>query len=142
VDSNSLLEIEEIKKLKARYWRLMDQRRWDDWATLFCEDATVECIIEGKTAFFWKGKDEIVAGNRESNKGAKSVHHGHAPEIDLTSDTTATGLWSLFDVFLGPNGRVDWYGFYEDEFAKISGAWKIKRVKLSMEPLSGAEHAP
>ena len=24
-------DVEEIKKLKARYFRLMDQKRWQDW---------------------------------------------------------------------------------------------------------------
>lgn len=35
----ALLDIEEIKQLKARYFRLLDTRRWDEWAQLF----TVDC---------------------------------------------------------------------------------------------------
>src|SRR5262245_37696101 len=33
-----LVEIEEIKQLKARYFRLMDEKRWDEWAEVFAED--------------------------------------------------------------------------------------------------------
>ena len=34
-----LCDIEAIKQLKARYFRLMDQKRWDDWALVFAKDA-------------------------------------------------------------------------------------------------------
>ena len=34
-----LLAREEIKELKARYGRFIDQKRWDDWQALFTDDA-------------------------------------------------------------------------------------------------------
>ena len=30
--ADDLVEIERIKQLKARYFLLMDQKRWDEWA--------------------------------------------------------------------------------------------------------------
>ena len=38
MELTDLLEIEQIKQLKARYFRLMDQKRWDEFAQLFTED--------------------------------------------------------------------------------------------------------
>jgi len=32
--------IEQLKQLKARYFRLMDQKRWDEWQEVFTEDVT------------------------------------------------------------------------------------------------------
>ena len=32
-----LVEIEAIKQLKARYFRSMDEKRWDDWGQVFTE---------------------------------------------------------------------------------------------------------
>jgi hypothetical protein len=37
----ALLDIEEIKQLEARYFRLLDTRCWDEWAQLF----TVDCEL-------------------------------------------------------------------------------------------------
>ena len=42
-----LTEIERIKQLKARYFLLMDQKRWDEWADVFCEDVTIDTTEEG-----------------------------------------------------------------------------------------------
>ena len=36
-----LVEIEQIRQLKARYFHLMDQKRWDEWEQVFCEDARI-----------------------------------------------------------------------------------------------------
>jgi 3-phenylpropionate/cinnamic acid dioxygenase small subunit len=35
----ALEEIEAIKRLKARYFRLMDTKQWDQWGDVFTEDA-------------------------------------------------------------------------------------------------------
>ena len=52
-----LVQIERIKQLKARYFQLMDQKRWDEWALVFTEDAVIDTseegspIIHGRQAF-------------------------------------------------------------------------------------------
>ena len=42
-----LVEIERIKQLKARYFLLMDQKRWDEWVDVFCEDVVIDTTEEG-----------------------------------------------------------------------------------------------
>ena len=37
-DSATLLEIEAIKQLKARYCRLLDTKDWQGWRDLFSDD--------------------------------------------------------------------------------------------------------
>ena len=37
-----LNDIEEIKQLKARYCRLIDQKKWDELQGNFLEDAVIE----------------------------------------------------------------------------------------------------
>ena len=84
-----LVEIEQIRQLKARYFRLMDQKKWDEWAQVFCEDCVIDTseegspILEGRQAFY-----EYLPPILE---GVKTVHDGHMSEIELTSPTTATG---------------------------------------------------
>ena len=41
-----LVDIEEIKRLKARYFRSLDRKEWDDFAQVFARDAHLE-VPEG-----------------------------------------------------------------------------------------------
>jgi hypothetical protein len=54
-------------------------------------------------------------------------HHGHHPEIDFTSDTTATGSWYLQDRVVVPAADLEIGGtaFYSDRYAKTSDGWRI-----------------
>lgn len=57
-------------------------------------------------------------------------HHAHHPEIDLTSDTTATGIWYLQDIVidLAANTTLRGAAFYHDEYEKVDDQWKIKHT--------------
>ena len=68
-----LIAIESIKKLKAKYLRYMDQRLWDDWINLFCEDATIRVTMQGEEFCFWTGKKEILEGNSALNVGNEAI---------------------------------------------------------------------
>jgi hypothetical protein len=136
VDAWQLGEIEAIKQLKARYFRLMDQKRWDEFAELFSADCEQEWRASPESApQGHRGRDAVVAFIRASLEGLESTHHGHDPEIAITGATTATGIWALFDhctragvvVFRGA-------GWYEDDYVKEGGAWKICRTRLRARP--------
>ena len=128
-------EIDAIKQLKARYFRLMDTKQWDRWRAIFTDD----CRYEG-TSRAYPGPDEFVAGTRGRLDAATTIHHGHMPEIRLTSETTAEGVWSMFDrvEFVEPvdHGRGVGYGFtgyghYQEEYRKVDGEWKIAMLRLT-----------
>ena len=127
---SKLLEIEEIKKLKARYFRFMDKKLWDEWRNVFTEDATLQFGPNPEDIFI--GRDQIVANNSSILANSTTVHHGHMPEIELTSDTTATGIWAMFD-FVQMHGvlALQGYGHYEEEYVKQGGQWKIKKLRLT-----------
>ena len=44
------------------------------------------------------GADDFVAFTHKSLGNRATVHQVHAPEIELTSATTARGIWALEDV--------------------------------------------
>lgn len=126
---DELADIERIKKLKARYLRFMDQRRWDEWIGLFAEDATIRVTIDDQPFCLWTGKEEILAGNSSHNTGNVSIHHAHTPDIEVVGAIRATGAWQLQDTYLRPGGRKDEsFGYYEDEYTRIDGIWKIRSV--------------
>ena len=129
MEVNALEEIEEIKKLKARYFRLLDKKLWDEWRDVFTEDAVLRHGPNPEDRF--DGRDEIVGQLSEILSDAVTVHHGHMPEIELTSETTATGTWSMFDYVQMPEFTLKGYGHYEEEYLKEDGKWRIKNLLLT-----------
>ena len=122
-----LQEIEAIKRLKYKYFRCLDTKRWDEMKECFTEDANA-AYSSGKYSF--QGRDQIVqflidAMNRPT---VLSAHHGHHPEIELTSPTTAVGVWALADVFIDLHAAITVRGaaYYRDDYVKVNGQWKIK----------------
>jgi uncharacterized protein (TIGR02246 family) len=138
-----LADIEAIKQLKARYFRLMDQKRWDEWAMVFSTDAHL-VVPEG--AVDERGREAVVASVSGVLEGVRTVHHGHMPEIEITGPDTATGTWAMFDYVEFPaspdGGRVglQGYGHYTEEYVREDGAWRIASLHLSrlrIDPLGG-----
>ena len=124
-----LVEIEQIKRLKYKYLRCLDQKLWDEMAECFVENAT-SAYGGGKYSF--EGREAIL----EFLRGAMgsdtflSSHRVHHPEIDFTSETTATGVWALEDLVIDTKWEITIRGaaFYEDEYVKEGGVWKIQHT--------------
>lgn len=54
------------------------------------------------------------------------------PEIELTSPTTATGIWALHDIVIWPTGlRLDGHGHYHETYAKTDAGWRISTSRLT-----------
>lgn len=132
-------DIEAIKRLKARYCRFLDTKDIDAWRALFAPDVVVTLDmavstggtdpqtappLEGFDAFF-----PVVWGGVEH---AATVHHCHTPEIDLTSDTTATGIWAMEDMlFFDAGGSLHGAGHYHETYEKRDGTWVITSLHLT-----------
>ena len=129
VTPEDLVEIEAIKRLKYRYLRCLDQKRWDEIVDCFTPDVVAD-YSSGK--YHYDGRDAIVGFLRESlgDTSALTSHRVHHPEIDLTGATTATGTFAMDDVviFQKMNLTVRGAAFYTDEFVKQDGEWKIARI--------------
>jgi len=123
-------EIDAIRRLKARYFRLMDTKDWVGMRELFTDDVVIDTSESGGEVA--RGADEFMAFLREALGDAVTVHHGHMPEIDVTSETTATGIWALNDIIIWSSGmRLDGYGHYHETYEKSDGEWRIKSSKLT-----------
>ena len=123
-------DLEAIKQLKARYFRTMDTTDWVGMREVFADDVVVDTTDSGGGVI--TGADEFMAFLRETLADVVTVHHGHTPEIELTSPTTATGIWAMQDVLRWPNGgRLHGYGHYHETYELIDGAWRIRTSKLT-----------
>jgi hypothetical protein len=135
-----LLAIEEIKCLKARYWRSMDTKNWAALAEVFAPDIYFD-MRESRGAGDMEpsaiiiGVDKVIPFMRAAVEAVQTVHHGHAPEIEITSATTARGIWAMEDRLRwppgGPFATLDGYGHYHETYERIVGQWKIKSSKLT-----------
>ena len=135
-------DIEAIKQLKARYFRTMDTKDWNGMRQVFTDDVVIDTSEAGGEAV--RGADTFMAFLEDLLGDVLTVHHGHMPEIEITSPTTATGVWSMEDKLRWPNGmELDGYGHYHETYEKIGGEWRIKtllltRLRMDMkEPPSG-----
>ena len=129
-DAASLLEIEAIKQLKARYCRYLDTKDWLMWRGIFIDDFLSDTSQAGGTVI--RGADEFVAFTRRGVGERATAHQVHAPEIELTSATTARGIWALEDVVrLAPGVNLRGYGHYHETYEKVDGQWRITSSKLT-----------
>lgn len=123
-------DIDEIRQLKARYFRTMDTKDWDAMRQVFVDDVVIDTSEAGGNVV--KGADAFIAFLRETLGDVVTVHHGHMPEIALTSATSATGTWALNDILIWPSGmRLDGYGHYDETYEKLGDDWRIRSSKLT-----------
>ena len=125
----TLDEIEAIKQLKARYFRLMDTKQWELFGDVFTEDATLAASPGPDETF--RGRADIVRRVSGALRDARTVHHGHMPEIELTGADTATGIWAMYDFVELPQLVLHGWGHYHEEYAKQGDAWRIRRSRLT-----------
>ncbi len=124
------VEIEKIKQLKYRYLRALDTGDVDGLRACIVEDATALFIGNRRTEI--KGRDEIVKiiMGHATNSNLITLHQGHHPEIDITGETTAEGIWYLQDTFLNLEERTTARGsaFYKDRYIKVADDWLIEHT--------------
>ena len=138
-----LLALEEIKQLRAKYWRTLDTKQWEDWGSVFTED----CTLKYDSGVSTGGGDPQTNPTVSTRKGmvesvraglhqAVTVHMGHFPEIEFISDTEAKGIWPMEDIVELPEGapvrRLHGYGHYHETYVRGSdGRWRIAHLRLS-----------
>jgi hypothetical protein len=135
-----LSAVEEIKQLKARYFRCMDTKDWAGLEAVFAADASLD--MRGEAADPSKAAEGLVTGGakiaafiRNAVEDLVTVHHGHMPEIALTSDTTAKGIWAMEDILRWPTGAaiktLQGYGHYHETYTLTAAGWRIQTSRLS-----------
>lgn len=125
----TLEDIEQIRKLKAKYWRCVDRKLWDELADCFTEDATADygpdSVLESRKAIMQFFRDALGMSTMIT------AHGGHNAEIEIVDVNTARATWALNDiVIIQPNTRMEGWGYYEDVYSKQNGQWRIKSTKI------------
>lgn len=130
-----LQAVEEIRNLKARYFRLMDTKQWDELVEVFAPDLQVL----SPTGEVWlSGGPAFAASLRTSLERAVSQHQGFTAEIEILDADTAKAVWAMQDVISWEDRhpREGWKsivgrGHYHDTCRRIDGRWRIATLMLT-----------
>ena len=149
---DTLVSIEEIRQLMARYARLADAKRWADLAGLFTPDGTFNSYaVDGSPVAERSGRDVIEERLTAANTDdVQPIHMFFTMEIEPTGPDTAKGNIAMADlIYRGenydgtgvnlPDFRVmRGWGHYDADFVKAGGEWRIRtlvqtRTRLEFE---------
>jgi SnoaL-like domain len=134
----TLLAKNEIKELKALYCRFLDTKDWDGLTSLFLDDAVLDVQQDtGNPPIH--GRAPIIEQIRIAVIDAASSHQVHTPEITLTGDDTAQGIWAMQDRVVWKPGKspipgvasITGYGQYHETYRKSDDGWKFAALKLT-----------
>ncbi|WP_255583494.1 nuclear transport factor 2 family protein [Dietzia sp. ANT_WB102] len=150
--AEQLLAVEEIKKVFAGRLRCMDTKDWERYASFHTDDVVSDSwnspgaarpAEDSESAVSTARGGPVVGGaaltaairaTLDGDVPVTSVHHGHTPEITLTSETTAVGVWAMEDrLWFTRGSETEWlhgYGFYHEEYRKVAGRWLISYRRL------------
>jgi hypothetical protein len=144
-EAERLAAIEEIKQLKAKYWRGVDMADGELVRGILAEDCVLDymgCCTDPVTGadhmpqmnMVMHGRDSWATGNLDAPR-LVTVHQGHQSEIEITGESTATGVWSFSDRFFMPPGapfdRLVGFGYYHDTYEKMGGKWLLKTTRIT-----------
>ena len=136
-----LEDIEEIRKLKARYCAACDASHDPELlGPLFADDAVWEATGVGRA----EGREAIKAllgGIGRSGTIRNSGHHAMNPIIDVDGDR-ATGHWRLIMLYTAyrRDRSVEYrriVGWYRERYVRLAGRWHFQHLYCEVE-----EHAP
>ena len=124
-----LATLEEIRQLKYRYLRCVDQKLWDEMADVFTTGATVDYGTRALgEPLKLAGRDAIIAFFRENlGPAILTVHAAGQPEITVDGET-AVGSWRFEDTVIATDYRLVIKGaaFYQDRYERgADGRWRI-----------------
>lgn len=136
-----LEDIELIRQLKYKYWRSIDTGDVASLVDLFTPDVRVD-YVGGTYRWQTTGRDTLLASIAASfNANAVACHTGHHPEIEVTSETEASGIWYLTDIWYNLKDKLLTTGsaLYRDKYLKVDGRWRIcettyQRIYEMVEP--------
>lgn len=134
----TLLAENEIKGLKARYCRFLDTKDWNGLTSLFLEEAVLDVEQDtGNPPIH--GRAAIIEQIRVAVSDAASSHQVHTPEITLTGDETAQGIWAMQDRVVWQPGKspisgvasITGYGQYHETYRRSDDGWKFASIRLT-----------
>jgi len=139
-----LTTLEDLRRLKYRYFRTLDLKRWDEFGDCLTEDAVGRygTNVYGDALSLDSRQAIVDFMHKSLSGGIITAHVAHHPELDVEGDE-AQGSWCFEDTVIVPEYRVliRGAGYYHDRYRREGdGAWRIaetgyERIYEAMESL-------
>lgn len=140
---DKLVALEDIRHLKARRILALDSQDWATYEALHAayhvSDNEGEPRYEGARL----NTQRLMDMHEQMGHSLITVHHVHSPLIELSSPTTASGIWAMEDRLFWQQGDEEhWlrgYGFYHETYENCEGQWlftsrRLKRTRVMLSP--------
>lgn len=141
-----LAAIEEIKQVKRRYWRGVDDGDPDLVRSILAKDCVLDyrdCCVDPESGIDYmpdlnmvlRGRDSWPDGTDAIAKKVVTVHQGNDPDITIESEDRASGIWAFTDRLFFPEGapisRFVGWGRYHETYIREDGAWKLLTTRIT-----------
>ena len=127
MNPHEFADIEAVKRVKYRYLRALDTKRWDDFSDTLADDVIGDYGSSVGEEHHFTNRVDLVNYMRKSLGPAVITEHrvGH-PEITVTGDK-ASGTWYLQDrvIVADFNFMLIGAAFYHDTYRRTDDGWKI-----------------
>jgi bile-acid 7alpha-dehydratase len=125
-----LRDLEEIKKVKYRYFRAMTDNDHDALKETLTADV-VTSYSDGKYVF--EDRDQLLGfliDSHDPDAGIMAYWMAGMPEITLESETSATAIWAMYHYFYSQKGGFvdEMFVYYDDAYRKEDGVWRISKT--------------
>lgn len=142
-----LAALEDIRQLKARYFRCVDTKDWEQLAQVFTPDVEFDRTMGNAVRDPWtgawdpplaevplivSGRDAVLRMIRGAVEHIHTVHHGFMPELEVLSETAARGVWAMCDELRDRDRKLilRGSGHYHETYERSSAGWAIRTAKL------------
>ena len=150
-ESERLAIIEEIRRIKAVYFRGVDTEDGDLVRSILAEDCVLDyrgCCTDPKSGTdFLPAMNVILKGRASwqsgafSKTGMTSVHQGHQAEIRVDSREGACAVWAMTDrIYMpagAPFGVMRGFGYYHETYVREADGWKIATIRIERLRVEG-----
>lgn len=146
MDPQQIVDVWEIQQLKARYFRTMDLKLWDEFRDVFTDDLKfyfdTSKTPQTQTPTV-ESADALVEYLSSLDPDRRTIHQGHMPEIKFSDADHATGIWAMFDWVddLAGGWAIKGYGHYHEKYVRCpDGKWRICESRLTRLRTNYVDH--
>ena len=143
-----LVAVEEIKRLKYRYFRTLDLKDWETFGDCLATDVRARYGTQAMDKPLHYDSRDAVVEFMSANLGPSVVtmHVANHPEIEVDGDSAA-GTWAFEDTVIVPDFKVSirGAGYYHDTYRRdADGAWRIASTEYERvyEAMTSLEDTP
>ena len=136
-DIERLIAVGEIKQVKAKYFWGLDHKDWDLWRReVWTPDGRLEVPEIDEV---YEPLERVIEAVSSQVADQVSVHHGHQPIIEFSSEIEANVIWAMEDRLYRSkehplhDGSTYLHGFghYREIYVKLDAGWRIQSSRLT-----------